>query len=91
MCYYTITTDQLSKQGHMQAIMIIDAESDKIAVQEYIKTFNLSDYKLQKGIEFKGFENLLTEDIKKYILKHLSGKKSPLVSYCNSLYTKHAE
>lgn len=89
MCYYTITTDKLTKEGHIQAIMIIDAESEKDAKQEYIKTFNLSEHKLQKGIEFKGFENLLTDDIKKYIVKHMSGKNLPLVSYCNSLYTKH--
>ena len=37
MCYFTITTDIQNKEGHTQALMIIDADSEEYAKREYIK------------------------------------------------------
>lgn len=93
MCYYTITTDLHNKEGHTQAIMIIDAETEDYAKSEYVKTFNLKEYKIEKGIKIEdGFTDLLTSPIKKFIMKHKSGAaESNLVSYCNSFQTKYED
>jgi hypothetical protein len=93
MCYYTITTEIENKEGHLQAIMIIDAEDEEMAKREYIKTFKLYEYKVEKGIRIEnGFEELLTAPIKKFITKHKSGNsEGKLMSYCNSVHTKYDE
>lgn len=91
MCYYTITSDLHNKGGHTQAIMIIEAENEDDAKSEYLKTFNLSEYNIVKGIKIEdGFSDLLTSPIKKFIMKHKSGNsESSLISYCNSVHTKY--
>jgi hypothetical protein len=93
MCYYTITTDQQDKEGHLQAIMIIDAEDEEMAKREYIKTFKLYDYKVNEGILIPdGFQGLLTEPVKKTLLKHVTGRShTPLVSYSNRIHIKYDE
>lgn len=93
MCYYTITTDHMDKEGHTQAIMIIDAEDEEFAKQEYVKTFKLYDFKISEGIKIEdGFGGLLTDSIKKFIYKHATGKSNlPLVSYSNRVYMKYDE
>jgi len=93
MCYYTITSDKQDKEGHLQAIMIIDAEDEEMAKREYIKTFKLYDYKVSEGIRIPdGFQGLLTEPIKKTLLKHITGRShTPLVSYSNRIHIKYDE
>lgn len=93
MCYYTITTDLQNKQGHTQAIMIIEAEDEDAAKREYIKTFNLPEFTIKEGITITdGFADLVTTPIKKIITKYKSGNSDvSLVSYCNSVHTKYPE
>ena len=93
MCYYTLTSEQQDKVGHLQAIMIIDAKSEDEAKREYIKTFNLSECKISEGILIPdGFQGLLTEPIKKTLLKHVTGRShTPLVSYSNRVHVKYDE
>lgn len=93
MCYFTITSDLHNKKGHIQAIMIIDAKDEMTAGDEYYKTFNLKEYKIERGIKIEdGFTDLLTTPIKKFIMKHKSGSsEANLVSYCNSVQTKYDE
>jgi hypothetical protein len=93
MCYYTITTDQQNKQGHLQAIMIIDAKDKDSAKREYVNTFNLSECEISEGILIPdGFAGLLTEPIKKTLYKHATGRSSlPLVSYSNRIHLKYDE
>jgi len=91
MCYYTITTNVDNKEGHLQAIMIIDAEDEEMAKREYIKTFKLYEYNVIEGIRIPdGFAGLLTEPIKKVLYKHASGRSDlPLVSYSNRVHIKY--
>ena len=93
MCYYTLTTDQIDKSGHLQAIMIIDAKSEKDALHEYVRTFSLSECNISEGIFIPdGFAGLLTEPIKKTIYKHATGmERAPLVSYSNRVHLKYDE
>ena len=93
MCYYTITTDQQNKEGHLQAIMIIDAEDEEMAKREYVKTFKLYEYNVEEGIRIPdGFAGLLTEPIKKTLFKHVAGRDhAPLVSYSNRIHLKYDE
>jgi len=93
MCYYTITTDKQNKEGHLQALMIIDAKDEDSAKREYIKTFNLDDCKVSEGILIPdGFAGLLTEPIKKTLYKHATGRSNlPLVSYSNRIHIKYDE
>lgn len=93
MCYFTITTDLLNKEGHTQAIMIIDADNEEMAKREYIKTFNLPEFNITPGIKIEtGFADLLTAPIRKLIAKHKSGNSDvSLVSYCNSVHTKYED
>lgn len=93
MCYFTITTDLQNKEGHTQAIMIIDAENEEMAKREYIKTFNLPEFTVTPGIKIEdGFADLLTTPIRKLIAKYRSGNCDvALVSYCNSVHTKYEE
>ena len=41
MCYYTITADYKKDKGHKQELMIVDAETDTKAIDEFCKTFGL--------------------------------------------------
>lgn len=93
MCYYTITSDIQNKEGHTQAIMIIDIEDEEAAKREFVKTFKLYDFNVDKGIHIAdGFADLVTAPIKKLILKHKSGNSdTSLVSYCNSIHTKYED
>ena len=93
MCYYTITTNVENKEGHLQAIMIIDATDEEMAKREYIKTFKLYDYDLTEGIRIPdGFAGLVTEPIKKVLYKHATGRSNlPLVSYSNCVHMKYDE
>lgn len=93
MCYYTITTDFQDKEGHTQALMIIDAEDEEMAKREYIKTFKLYEYNLNEGISIPdGFQGLLTEPIKRVLYKHAAGRSNmPLVSYSNRVHVKYED
>lgn len=93
MCYYTITTDKHTKESHIQAIMIIDAEDVEFAKQEYVKTFKLYDFSVVEGINIPdGFGGLVTEPVKKYLYKHALGRVNyPLVSYSNRIELKFDE
>lgn len=91
MCYYTITTQLHDKEGHTQALMIIDAEDEEMAKREYVKTFKLYEYDIEEGIRVPdGFAGLLTETIKRTLYKHATGRSNmPLVSYSNCIHMKH--
>jgi|APCry1669191812_1035378.scaffolds.fasta_scaffold26936_2 hypothetical protein len=93
MCYYTITTNVENKEGHLQALMIIDAKNELEAKMEYMKTFDLADCNVNEGIRIPdGFAGLVTESIKKAIYKHATGRANlPLVSYCNRIFMKYDE
>lgn len=93
MCYYTLTTEKENKQGHLQAIMIIDAKNELEAKMEYLKTFDLSECTISEGIKIPdGFAGLVTEPIKKVIYKYVTGRaKMPLVSYSNRIHVKYDE
>ena len=93
MCYYTITTNVENKEGHLQALMIIDAEDEEMAKREYVKTFKLYEYDVIEGIRIPdGFEGLVTEPIKKVLYKHATGRSNlPLVSYSNRVHIKYDE
>ena len=93
MCYFTITSDIHNKDGHMQAIMIIDADNEEYAKREYIKTFNLGKFDIEEGIHIaNGYADLVPAHIKKMITKYKSGNSDvSLVSYCNSVHTKYPE
>jgi len=91
MCYYTITTDLQNKEGQTQAIMIIDAKDEETAKLEYIRTFNLPEFTITKGITIDNdFAGLITSPIRKIITKYRSGNSDvSLISYCNSIHTKY--
>jgi hypothetical protein len=93
MCYYTLTSEKEDKQGHLQAIMIIDARNELEAKMEYLRTFNLDDCVISEGILIPdGFAGLVTEPIKKVIYKYATGRSSlPLVSYSNRVHVKYDE
>lgn len=93
MCYYTITSDNNDKEGRTQALMIIEIEDEEAAKREFVKTFKIYDFKVTEGIKIEDdFGELLTPTAKKFILKHKGGNSDvSLVSYCNSIYTKHIE
>ena len=93
MCYFTLTADQTNKEGHTQAIMIIDAVNHEAALKEWNKTFDMVIGCIDKGVVIpEGFETLLTEHAKKYILKAKVGKKgAPIVSYTNKITLAHGE
>ena len=73
--------------------MIIDAKSEKDALHEYVRTFSLSECNISEGIFIPdGFAGLLTEPIKKTLLKYVTGRDhSPLVSYTNRIHVKYDE
>lgn len=91
MCYYTLSAEFTDKEGHTRALMILDAEDSVKAGREWIKTFNIVDYQVEPGIHIpEGFDRLLTEHSKKYILKAKVNKEdAPIVSYSNKITLKH--
>lgn len=94
MCYYTITLDKCSgADGHTRAIMILDAKDSTEATAKFLNTFGAKYYNdlvVTKGIHVEnGFDRLLTEHSRKYILKAIAGSKdAPLVSYQNMITVK---
>ena len=95
MCYYTITMDHVSGGGHTRAIMILDAEDEYEAEKQFLVAFGPEYYKsvnVTKGIHIEsGFDKLLTDHAKKYILKvkTKSDDAPPLISYQNMIHLKY--
>jgi hypothetical protein len=97
MCYYTITLDKASSSsGHTKAIMILDAKDKTEATAKFLNSFGAmyyNDIDVIEGILIpEGFDCLMTEQAKKYILKCKSDKKgsTPLVSYQNMIRLNYA-
>ena len=91
MCYYTLTLDHTGSEGHIRAIMILDEEDECAAKGRFVNTFG-SEYinaiETIKGIHIPaGFDRLLTEQAKKYILKVKNKTKDapPIMSYQNMI------
>jgi hypothetical protein len=96
MCYFTITAEYKKDKGHKQELMIVDAEDDTKAIDQFCQTFGLppsGSMTVLEGIHIEdGFADLVTAPIKKLILKYKSGNSDvSLVSYCNSIHTKYPE
>lgn len=96
MCYYTITLDHTSsKEGHKRAIMILDAKDRVEAEMRFSNSFgsHLSkDVKVNEGIHVpEGFDRLLTEQAKKYIMKvkTKADDAPPLMSYQNMIHLNY--
>ena len=97
MCYYTITLDHNnSQEGHKRAIMILDAKTENEATARFLNTFGPQYYNelsLTKGIHIpQGFDRLLTEQAKRYILKVKSKAEdapSPMM-YQNMIHLNYA-
>ena len=91
MCYYTITVDQSNSEGHVRALMITDAIDKKEATAKFLNTFGPQYYNqldIVEGIHVNnGFERLLTDHVKKYILKAKtkSNDDHPLIQYQNMI------
>lgn len=97
MCYYTITLDcNVASEGHTRAIMIIDAKDKTDATAKFLNTFGpqyYNDVKLSEGIHVpQGFERLLTEQVRKYIMKVKTKAEDapPLLSYQNMIKLNYA-
>ena len=96
MCYYTVTLDHTSpKEGHKRAIMILDAKDDIEAGAMFLLSFG-SDYgdemNITEGIHVPaGFDRLLTEQAKKYIMKVKTKAEDapPLMSYQNMIHLNY--
>lgn len=96
MCYYTITLDHsVPSKGHKRAIMILDAKDKKEATANFLNTFGpqyYNDIILTEGIHIpEGFERLLTEQARKYILKVKTKAEDapPLMSYQNMIHLNY--
>lgn len=96
MCYYTVTMDRCSgNDGHTRAIMILDAKDEKDATYKFLNTFGAkyyNDINVVKGIKIEnGFDRLLTEQARKYILKvkNKAEDAPPLMSYQNMIHLKY--
>jgi hypothetical protein len=95
MCYYTVTLDHTNTEGHKRAIMILDAKDDIEAGAMFLLSFG-SDYGddmvITKGIHVpQGFDRLLTEQAKKYIMKVKTKAEDapPLMSYQNMIHLNY--
>lgn len=93
MCYYTVTLDHnVPNEGHKRAIMILDAKDKTEATAKFLNTFGPQYYNeidLVEGIHIpEGFDRLLTEQARKYILKVKTKAEDapPLMSYQNMLH-----
>lgn len=77
MCYWTLTLEHTDPDSHKRAIMIVDAKNKNEATAKFLNTFGPQYYNevaLTEGIHIpSGFDRLLTEHVKKYILKVKSG------------------
>lgn len=98
MCYYTVTMDRASSQdGHTRAIMILDAKNETEATAKFLNTFGAkfyNDMHITKGIHIEqGFDRLLTEQAKKYILKvkNKAYDAPPILSYQNMIHLAYGE
>lgn len=96
MCYWTITLDHNSlNEGHKRAIMIVDAKNQREATARFLNTFGPQYYNelnLVEGIHIPaGFDRLLTEQVKKYIVK-VKAKSDDLSSleYSNMINLAYA-
>lgn len=96
MCYYTITVDRSSgTDGHTRAIMILDAKDKREATAKFLNTFGVqyyNDIAVTEGIHIdNGFDRLLTEQAKKYILKvkNKTEDAPPVLSYQNMIHLKY--
>lgn len=96
MCYYTVTLDHdVAGEGHKLAIMILDAKDKNEATAKFLNTFGPQHYnnlELTEGIHIPaGFDRLLTEQAKKYILKAKTKSEDapPLMSYQNMIHVKY--
>lgn len=96
MCYYTITVDRSSgTDGHTRAIMILDAKDKREATAKFLNTFGPQYYNeinVTEGIHIdNGFDRLLTEQAKKYILKvkNKTEDAPPVLSYQNMIHLKY--
>jgi hypothetical protein len=95
MCYYTVTLDHVASEGHKRAIMILDAKDKTEATAKFLNTFGpqyYNDLNLVEGIHVpEGFDRLLTEHAKKYILKAKTKADDapPLMSYQNMIHLKY--
>lgn len=96
MCYYTVTVDRSSgKDGHTRAIMILDAKDKREATAKFLNTFGPQYYNeitVTEGIHIdNGFDRLLTEQAKKYILKvkNKTEDAPPVLSYQNMIHLKY--
>ena len=97
MCYYTITLDHnKANEGHKRAIMITDAKDKTEATARFLNTFGPQYYNeidLCEGIHIpNGFDRLMTEQAKRYLLKIKSGAEDapPSMSYQNMLHLNYA-
>jgi hypothetical protein len=97
MCYYTVTLEHTSNtDGHKRAIMILDAKNKEDATARFLLTFGTDYYKDVKVIEGihvpEGFDRLLTEQVKRYILKVKTKAEDapPLLSYQNMIQLNYA-
>lgn len=91
MCYYTLTLDHNGSEGHVRAIMILDEPDEDEAKMTFAESFG-SEYidavQAIKGIHIpQGFDRLLTEQAKKYILKvkNKTADAPPVMSYQNMI------
>jgi hypothetical protein len=80
-------------EGHTRAIMILDAKDKTEATAKFLSTFGAkyyNDINVTQGIHIEqGFDRLLTEHSKKYILKaKAKSPDTPLVSYQNMIVVK---
>ena len=96
MCYYTITLDHdIPKEGHKRAIMILDAKSETEATAKFLKAFgtqNHDNISLTQGKQIpQGFDRLLTDQAKKYIMKVKTKAEDapPLMSYQNMIHLNY--
>ena len=98
MCYYTLTMDRAcGKDGHTTAIMIVDARDERDATSKFLNAFGAkfyNDLSVTKGIHIEqGFDQLLTDQAKKYILKVKSNAKDapPNLFYQNMIHLAYKE
>jgi hypothetical protein len=96
MCYYTVTMDRVaSGEGHTRAIMILDAKNKTDATAKFLNAFGpkfYNDVSVVEGIHIEsGFDRLLTEQAKKYILKvkNKTADAPPLMSYQNMIHLEY--
>ena len=96
MCYYTITLDHdVPKEGHKRAIMILDAKDKTEATAKFLNAFGTQyhdNISLTQGIHIpQGFDRLLTEQARKYIMKVKTKAEDapPLMSYQNMIHLNY--